>query len=211
MASKVKAQKGGFFLGMIIGLLVGVLVALGVALYVTKVPIPFVDKVPQRTPAQDAAEEERNKTWDPNAPLAGRNPARPAAAASGVVSEAASVAPAAAPVAEAPVPKPAASRAAAASAPVAAASAKGEAETLQFYVQVGAYARSEDAEQQRAKLAMSGLVGRITEREQAGRVMYRVRLGPYDSHDEAGTVKEQAAAAGYPDAALVRVPHVNNP
>ena len=49
MASKAKTQRGGFFLGAIIGLLVGVLVALGVALYVTKVPIPFVDKVPQRS------------------------------------------------------------------------------------------------------------------------------------------------------------------
>jgi len=208
MATKAKAQKGGFFLGAIIGLLVGVLVALGVALYVTKVPIPFVDKVPQRTPAQDAAETERNKTWDPNAPLAGHNPARPAAQASGTVSEAAPDAASAA----APVPKAAASRpAAGASVPALAASAKGEAEAVQFYVQVGAYARSEDAEQQRAKLAISGLEGRITEREQAGKVMYRVRLGPFGSHEEATAVKEQAAGAGYPDAALVRVPRANNP
>lgn len=211
MASKAKAkQRGGFFLGMIIGLLVGVMIALGVALYVTKVPIPFVDKVPQRTPQQDAAEAERNKRWDPNAPLGGRGPAKGGNEVGGTVSEPPPPAPplgdVAPPPAEPAAPKPAASRPAAAAPAAPAASAKPDAETLQFYVQVGAYARSEDAEQQRAKLAMAGLVGRITEREQAGRLVYRVRLGPFDSHDEATQVKQQAAAAGYPDAALVRVP-----
>lgn len=202
MASKAKAQRGGFFLGMIIGLLVGVLVALGVALYVTKVPIPFVDKVPQRSAEQDAAEAERNKTWDPNAPLAGRAPARPNSEVSGVVSEAASAASAAA----GGDPKSAVNRPAPAASAAASGSAKAEGEALQFYVQVGAYARSEDAEQQRAKLGLSGLAARITERDQGGRVMYRVRLGPFDSHEEATAAKEQAAAAGYGDATLVRVP-----
>lgn len=220
MASKAKAQRGGFFLGMIIGLLVGVMIALGVALYVTKVPIPFVDKVPQRTQQQEAAEAERNKRWDPNAPLGGKPPARPAdsvpAAPPAPPAEPATVpvtpapspapTPAPAPQAAASTPKAAASRPSAAASATPSSSSKAEADALQFFVQVGAYARSEDAEQQRAKLAMSGLVGRITEREQAGRLVYRVRLGPFDSHDEATAVKQQAATAGYPDAALVRVP-----
>ena len=78
-------QRGGFVIGLIVGLLVGLALALGVALYVTKVPVPFVNKVPQRTAEQDAAEAERNRNWDPNAPLAGKNPApRPAPAAAGV-------------------------------------------------------------------------------------------------------------------------------
>ena len=58
--------------------------ALAVALYVTKVPVPFVNKVPQRTADQDALETERNKDWDPNAPLMGKSP-RAAKAASGSV------------------------------------------------------------------------------------------------------------------------------
>ncbi len=70
-------QRGGFFLGLIIGLLLGLGVALGVALYITKVPLPFIDKVPQRTAEQDAAEAEHNKNWDPNSPLYGKNPAKP--------------------------------------------------------------------------------------------------------------------------------------
>ena len=53
-------QRGGFLIGLVVGLLVGLALALGVALYVTKVPIPFVNKVPQRTAEQDAAEAERS-------------------------------------------------------------------------------------------------------------------------------------------------------
>ena len=73
----MKSQRGGFFLGMIVGLLIGLALALGVALYITKVPLPFIDKVPQRTAEQDAAEAEKNKNWDPNSPLYGKNPAKP--------------------------------------------------------------------------------------------------------------------------------------
>ena len=66
------SQNGGFVMGMIVGLLLGLALALGVALYVTKVPIPFVNKVPQRTAEQDAAELEKNKNWDPNSALQGK-------------------------------------------------------------------------------------------------------------------------------------------
>src|SRR3954463_4687450 len=105
-----KNQKGGFVLGLIVGLLVGLAVALGVALYITKVPIPFVNKVPQRTAEQDAQEAERNRNWDPNAPLAGKA----ARSASGVVN---------APVAAVPPPPGTTASAAAATATAAATAA----------------------------------------------------------------------------------------
>ncbi|WP_368816926.1 SPOR domain-containing protein [Halomonas marinisediminis] len=44
----------------------------------------------------------------------------------------------------------------------------------------------------------------MSEREQAGRTVYRVRLGPYDNQSEAESQKERLAAAGV-DATLVRV------
>ena len=78
-------QRGGTLLGLIIGLLVGLGAALAVAVYVTKVPVPFMNKGNSRTPEQDAAETRKNKDWDPNAPLYGKNPVRPAPAASGPV------------------------------------------------------------------------------------------------------------------------------
>jgi len=69
-----KQQRGGTILGFILGLIVGLGVALGVAVYVTKVPVPFLNKGESRnTPA---AESERNRNWDPNSPLYGSTPAR---------------------------------------------------------------------------------------------------------------------------------------
>ena len=55
----MRFQRGGFVMGMIIGLMVGLALALGVALYVTKVPVPFVNKVPQRTAEQAARDARR--------------------------------------------------------------------------------------------------------------------------------------------------------
>ncbi|MDO9283846.1 MAG: hypothetical protein Q7U26_03045, partial [Aquabacterium sp.] len=88
------SQRGGFVTGLVIGLLIGLGVALAVALYITKAPVPFINKLPQRSAEQDAAEVERNKAWDPKAPLAGKTPARPATAASGTVAGGAPTAPA---------------------------------------------------------------------------------------------------------------------
>jgi len=90
----MKNQRGGFFLGMIVGLLVGLSLALGVALYIAKVPVPFVNKVPQRSAEQDAAEAEKNRNWDPNGGLSNnRAPARPAASSSGIVPPLPAIAP----------------------------------------------------------------------------------------------------------------------
>ena len=73
-----------------------------------------------------------------------------------------------------------------------------------YFVQVGAFSKPEDAEQQRAKLAMLGYIAKVTEREQSGRMMYRVRLGPYQMRDEAESLQAKLQSGGE-TAALVRV------
>jgi cell division protein FtsN len=73
-----------------------------------------------------------------------------------------------------------------------------------YLVQAGAYSRPEDAEQQRAKLAMLGLDGRVSEREQAGRTVYRVRVGPFDARSEADAMQARLQGAGI-EGQLVRV------
>ncbi len=215
-------QRGGFAVGLIIGLLIGLALALGVALYVTKVPVPFVNKVPQRTPSQDAAEAEKNKNWDPNSPLYGKNPAKPAAPASGPLIAPATGLPSAAPtppppaIATSPATSPGTRDPAAilADRPGSVSSKPGlttpslpsapGADPFVYFVQAGAYGRSEDAEQQRAKLAMLGLESRLTEREQSGRTVFRVRLGPFERKSDADSTKEKLTEAGI-EAALVRV------
>jgi cell division protein FtsN len=187
----MRPARGGFALGLLVGLLIGLALALAVALYVSKVPVPFVNKVPQRTAEQDAAEAERNKGWDPNAGL------QPGRAASAQRPAAPGSAPAAA-------PSPAAQARATGAGAAAPLSSGGGAETLTYFVQAGAYTRAEEAEAQRAKLALQGLDTRVTEREQSGRTVYRVRSGPYEGRGEAETVIEKLKAEGI-EAALVRV------
>lgn len=203
-------QRGGFAVGLIVGLLIGLALALGVALYVTKVPVPFVNKVPQRTAGQDAAETEKNKNWDPNSPLYGKNPARAAsgavdASAPVVAGPASAAASAARPLSPAAARDPAAilsGAAPAASAPKAALPAGPD--SFVYFVQAGAYGKTEDAEQQRARLAMMGLEAKLTEREQSGRTVFRVRLGPFEKKDDADAAKAKLGDAGI-ESALVRV------
>lgn len=209
-------QRGGFAMGLIVGLLLGLGIALGVALYVTKAPVPFVNKLPQRTAEQDAQEAERNRNWDPNAPLAGRAGAK---AASGVVTPA--VAPPAAqpapqvstgttpapavegrPVERAPAVQPQAQSQIPSVKPEQrpteprADGARPDGSRGSFFVQAGAYTRMEDAEQQRAKLAIQGFAAKVMEREQSGRTVFRVRLGPFDTRDEAEAQQKKLEGAG---------------
>lgn len=224
-----RQQRGGTFLGFVVGVVVGLGVALAVAVYVTRVPVPFLDKGTLRKADQDAAEALKNKDWDPNAPLYGRNPAR--AAASGVVSAPTPAAPggaASAPPGPVAAPAAAPTPRASASAPVplavigrpnpgaadplgdlvrarsAATTATGTADPFSYFVQAGAFRTPEDAEAQRARLTLMGVDARVTEREQSGRMVYRVRMGPFDTREAADRVKERLDGGGI-EAALVRV------
>jgi cell division protein FtsN len=204
----MKSQRGGFAMGLIVGLLIGLALALAVALYVTKVPVPFVNKVPQRTAEQDAAETEKNKNWDPNAGLGQKPGQRPPGAGGSAPAGAVPATPATPPVATAPKASapagardPAAILAAREGSPVKPTPA---ADPFNYFVQAGAFARPEDAEQQRAKLAIMGYEAKVTEREQSGRTVYRVRIGPFPVKDTAEGAKDKLASAGV-ESALVRV------
>jgi cell division protein FtsN len=195
----MKQQRGGTILGLIIGVVIGLAVALVVALYVTKTPVPFLNKGQNRTPEQDAAEEKRNKDWDPNAPL--YNKAKPPAAAAskpGTTTAKPTTPPA-------PAVKPQAKPSADPLGDLAKAKAGASAaDPFAYFIQVGAFRTAEDAETQRAKLSLTGVEAKVTEREQAGRQIYRVRVGPYDKKEDAEKVKTQIETAGY-ETALVRV------
>ena len=215
----MKQQRGGTLLGLIIGALVGLGAALAVAVYVTKVPVPFLNKNQPRSAETDAAEAKKNKDWDPNVPLAGKNSVKPAPVASAAVGTAPT----------SPLPAQAASSAVASKPKVSAdplgdlAKAKSEgkseskaevksdagssasgADPFTYFIQAGAFRTPEDAEQQRAKLSLMGFQAKVTEREQSGRTVYRVRLGPFDKKDEADKTKEKLDGNGV-ETALVRV------
>jgi cell division protein FtsN len=214
MISLNKQQRGNTLLGLIIGALVGLGAALAVAVYVTKVPVPFLNKTQPRSADSDAAETKKNKDWDPNVPLAGKNPVKPAPAASGPIGTVTAAPPtAAASSAVAGKPKVSAdplgdlakakSEAKPDAKPDAAAAASGV-DPFSYFIQAGAFRTPEDAEQQRAKLSLMGFQAKVTEREQSGRTVYRVRLGPFDKKDEADKTKEKLDAQSI-ETALVRV------
>ena len=231
-------QRGGTLVGFILGLVVGLAVALGVAIYVTKVPIPFISKGQVRSADSDAAEAEKNKDWDPNAPLYGKKGAKSGDKADESTSDAKSApkADAASKVdpksadplgdlakvksaepkpevkpkveSKAPEAKPAEAKPAETKAPEAKpveakAAEAANADPFIYFVQAGAYRSTEEAQAQRAKTALLGLDTKISERDQGGRTVYRVRVGPMDKA-EAERVRAKLEAA-HIDSAMVRV------
>ncbi len=196
----MKQQRGGTILGLIIGVVIGLAVALVVALYVTKTPVPFLNKGQNRTPEQDTAEEKKNKDWDPNAPLKAKPPAAPKPPATTTAKPTTP-----APTVKTPPKadtKPSADPLGDLAKAKAGAAAGGD--PFAYFIQVGAFRTPEDAETQRAKLSLTGVEAKVTEREQAGRMIYRVRVGPYEKKEDAEKVKSQLEAAGQ-ETALVRV------
>ena len=173
----------------------------------------------QPRPADGGAEEgKKNKDWDPNAGLPGRLPPKPQADASEPTDASAPAAPAAAnaPAAPAPVVAPATPKStdalgdlarsrseAAKPAEPASRPAAEAADPFQYFLQVGAFRNPEEAEQLRAKLLLQGLQAKVSEREQGGRVVHRVRLGPFERRDEAEKARDRLE--GGSSAVVVRV------
>jgi cell division protein FtsN len=82
--------------------------------------------------------------------------------------------------------------------------AKAGADPFVYFVQAGAYRSEPEAQAQKAKLALKGMASAVSEREQDGRTVYRVRLGPFDSKDDAEGTKKKLDSAKI-ESALVRV------
>ena len=143
MKISMNNQRGGTLLGLVLGVLLGLGAALAVAVYVTKVPVPFMNKRQPRNPDSDAA---------------------------------------------------------AAAAPALA----GSNDPFSYFVQAGAFRTPEDAEQQRARLLLLGMQAKVSEREQSGRTVYRVRLGPFANKEEADKAKARLDTNSI-ETALVRV------
>jgi cell division protein FtsN len=215
-----RSQRGGTLVGLVIGILIGLAAALAVAVYVSHVPVPFVDRGVSRKPGQDAAEAERNKGWNPNAGLVGTPAPLPDPTLSGqpgngptLLDPGASDPPGAVsgndPLGDLVRSKLGEStsgetESAAVAAVPPAPSGNGQAQPFVYFVQVGAFSSPDDANAQRAKVALLGMASQVTEREQAGRTVYRVRLGPFNQRPMAEATRDQLQKGGL-EAALVRV------
>ena len=212
-------ERGGTLVGLIIGTLVGLGAALAVAVYVTKVPVPFMNKGVSRNVDSDAAEAQKNRDWNPNGGLAGKTPVKPPVVPQPEVPQSVTtpgpvvVTPAEPAVAViAPTrPAPIAVKPPVSSDPLGDlvksrgdAGVAGGADPFSYFIQAGAFRTPEDAEQQRARLSLLGMQAKVSEREQSGRTVYRVRLGPFDKKDDADRAKDRLDNNSI-ETALVRV------
>lgn len=210
MKSSKRRQAGGTLVGFVVGLLVGLGIALSIAVYVTRVPVPFVDRGVSRSPAQDAEEAERNKGWNPNASLAGKPaplPSFPSTTTTATTTVAADTVTAAPTARSAPDPLGDLVNAKLGTSTASVSPDKASstlADPFLYFVQAGAFRTPEEADAQRAKLAMLGMSADVTEREQSGRTVFRVRIGPFHDKPLADATREQLVINGV-EAALVRV------
>lgn len=187
-----RAHRGGMLLGLFIGLVVGVLIAFGVVWYLKKSPLPFLDKNSHaEKPDTRAAGEGQvplplpgkpgdKVTEKPRFEFYKILPGGEAMPTDKAVTQAAQ------PQAAAPTAPPAAS-------------------TESFYLQAGAFQKSADADNLKAKLAMMGLETDVQEVMLPDKgAMHRVRVGPYGTPEEMNRVRNQLAQNGI-QATVVKV------
>ncbi len=211
------SQRGGTFLGFIMGLVLGLGLSLAVAIYVTKVPTPFSNKNQPRSSDQDSAESQKNKDWNPNSVFQPKAPAEvpaapgadatpkpvdtPSVKAPGEVMKADPAKPDSRPAVTA---DPLGDLAKAKSGLSTPATGSTAGDPFDYVIQVGAFRSNADADAQKAKLALMGLDAKVSERDQGGRTVYRVRLGPYADKAAAEKVRARLEGSGIENT-LVRV------
>lgn len=191
-----KKSGGNTLVGIFVGLVIGVLVAFGVVLYLNKAPLPFQD---HKTEAAKADEKKP-------APVAGQAAASAATPAPlpgkpgdkvgdkqrfefyGILEGKQQATPGAAPATSAPT----------AAAPAAAPAAEAKAAPSEvFFLQAGAFQKPADADNLKAKIALTGLeVGTQEAAVPDKGTMYRVRVGPFRSPDEMNKARTQLAQSG---------------
>lgn len=178
-----RRQDGGTLLGFAFGLVVAFLVSFGVVWYLNKTPLPFVDRVFKHE------SKDNGKEATPAEPVAlpgkpGDKPVERKFEFYDILEGKKQAAPAPAP---------------------AAAPAVQEAATGGLFLQAGAFQKTGDAENLKARLAMLGYEANILAVEVPDKgTMHRVRIGPYANAEEVNRVRGLLSQNGIA-ATVVRV------
>jgi cell division protein FtsN len=181
-------QRGNTVIGFVAGLVAGLLIAVAVALYMTKAPVPFMNKV--HRVSENVKPGADGKPPDPNTALYSK-PVEPPKMDPAKANVNAKTDPKAAP------PPPEQGVAKAADLPAAADSAR-------YLLQAGAFRTPDDADAMRARLALLGLDARVFPIEQGGTTLYRVRVGPYGQIDDINRIRKDLAENGI-DSQIVKL------
>ncbi|NUA31756.1 SPOR domain-containing protein [Cupriavidus basilensis] len=81
--------------------------------------------------------------------------------------------------------------------------AQADANKVGYLLQVGAFRSQDDADRQKANLAMQGFEAKVTERDVNGVKLYRVRLGPFNKIDDMNRSRDRLQASGF-EASVIR-------
>lgn len=191
-----KKSRGGTLLGMFIGLVIGLAIAFGVVWYLNKSPLPFQNKY-EGAPKAD-------KPGAPGAaapaPLPGKPGDKPVERRfdfynilEGKPAPQGGMAPAA-PSAQSPAT---AGMTGMGTGPAAAAPEAKPQPTDVFYLQVGAFIKAADADNLKAKLALTGLYASVQEVSIPDKgTMHRVRVGPFRDPEEMNRARNLLAQNG---------------
>lgn len=188
--------------GALAGLLIGLIIAAIVAFYVTKAPMPFVDRSSRNTTGQ--TESDPRSVPDPNLGLYGRDGAA-GIPPTGPTATAPTPLPNLQPTVPTPTPGnspskspdelgaliatlPPAGGQAAATPPAASrpapAPAAPPASTGKYFLQAGAFQGAEDADAVKARILLLGLPVAVQRAEVNGKQINRVRVGPFARLDD---------------------------
>ncbi len=188
-------QRGSVIIGLMIGVLLGLAIAVAVAIFVTRAPLPFVNKA-TRTAAGLSEPKSVADMPDPNRALASRARGSDSTGSPRAAGEVQS------PPASASLPPPAEVGSGS--------STQGDTperpanpEPPLYALQVGAFRMADDAESMKGKLALIGLEARVLPAEVNGQRVYRVRIGPYLRTDDVNRAKTRLEENGI-EASVVR-------
>lgn len=179
---------GGMMIGIFVGLVIGVLIAFAVVLFLNRTPLPFMNKYEGANNGNGKAQPGTTTAAPQPIPLPGKPGDKPVekprfdfyGILEGKQPAGAGAAPGTAPAPSAP--------------PVATPEAKsGDV----YYLQAGAFQKTADADNLKAKLALLGVDATVQETNVAGKGnLFRVRTGPFKSPDEMNRVRTQMAEGG---------------
>nr|WP_281290852.1 SPOR domain-containing protein [Pigmentiphaga aceris] len=208
-SSFARTQRGGTLFGAIGGLLIGLVVAVLVAIYVTRAPVPFVNRGLGKAP--DPTVIDPSKAPDPNrgmysgrdAPAGTAPTVTPGTPATEGVGTPAPIPGAPAPTTPTPIPVPGTgvsppvipgfnSPATPAPTPVAPPTAPAD-DGSTYYLQVGAFRGVEEAETFKARLALMGFEAFVASAQVNQNTLYRVRLGPFRRLDDMNRARARLA------------------
>lgn len=198
-----KKSGGGTVLGIFVGLVVGIVIAFGVVWYLNKSPLPFhtkSDAAPKAEKEKPVAGTTASPAPLPGKPgdnigdkqrfefygiLEGKQQAKPGG---GATNGAGPATVPAIPSTPSVLPTP--------PAPPGATEAKPAANET-YFLQAGAFQKAADADNLKAKLALSGLESGVQEVSIPDKgTMFRVRIGPFRTLDELNRTRTQLSAAG---------------